>query len=204
MPSRPLRLARVLIRDSTAVRKSIVEKIISGGYMMSSCTNCRLAGRASCTVSSSPSLSKCASCTLSAVPCDIKEFNPSACTFSYSPNFPVSCLTVPLVSKIVREHDKLEEEEEEIVAHLLKIRRLKKVLRSRGIEMANRGFESLEELEADDRRREEACQAEEALAMASIEAMVPASGVFDGIDWSAVDSLSLVPVDLGASSETVV
>jgi hypothetical protein len=84
MRGHPVRLARALIRDSTAVRKSITEKIVSGGFIMSSCTNCRLAGRASCRVSSSPKLSKCASCTSAGVPCDVKEFDPSACMLPYS------------------------------------------------------------------------------------------------------------------------
>jgi hypothetical protein len=113
-------------------------------------------------------------------------------------------LTTSTVSKIIREHDKLEEEEEEIVARLLKIRRLKKVLRSRGTEMANRGFESLEELEADDRRRGEACPAEEVIL--GMEAVVPTSGTFDGIDWNVVDfsSLGLALGDQGSSGGTVV
>jgi hypothetical protein len=93
------------------------------------------------------------------------------------------------VSKILREHDKLEQEEEEVLTRLLKIRRQKKVLRSRGAEMASRGFESLDELEADDRRREEARQG--------------ASDAFGVIDWSTVDLSLLEPVGQGSSSGTV-
>jgi hypothetical protein len=84
---KPGRSARLRIRDSTAVRKLLAEKIESECLAMPSCTNCRLAGRSSCVASPNPSHTKCASCTRTGVPCDVKEFDSIACMFSVTAAF---------------------------------------------------------------------------------------------------------------------
>jgi hypothetical protein len=67
----------------------------------------------------------------------------------------------------------------ERLARLARLRRQKRLLVDKGKEMVRRNLESLDELEEVERRE--------------LEAVVPASGAFDGIVWGAVDFSSLGP-----------
>jgi hypothetical protein len=110
------------------------------------------------------------------------------------------------VDRILQEQRRLEAEEEaatvdlhriqqelnERVAKLTRVQRQKRFLIKRGRDMVRRNLESLDELEEIERRESEA--------------VIPASGIFDEIDWNTADFSGLGPelAGLGSSGGTVV
>ena len=109
-------------------RADLVRRILRNGFEMSACSNCARRNR---TCFSSPSDSrKCAECVRRKLKCD--QSGPSHNDWI----------------KLEREEERLDQEEEETLAKLLRIRKQKKYLRSRGKEMLRRGLQTLDELDA--------------------------------------------------------
>lgn len=112
-------------------RNALVRRIISHGFElpeMDSCSNCV---RRNVTCFSSPRDSKkCAECVRRKLKCD--------CMGPEHPDW----------IKLEREEERLDREEEETLAKLLRLRKQKRLIRTRGKEMLRRGLKTLDELDA--------------------------------------------------------
>lgn len=111
-------------------RDALYHRILNHGVIldnMNSCSNCVRRNR---TCVSSPDSSKCAECVRRKINCD--QQGPSLGDWV----------------KLDREEERLDREEEETLSKLLRLRRQKKLLRTRGKDMLRRGLKSLDELDA--------------------------------------------------------
>lgn len=112
-------------------RNDLVRRILNHGYElpeMDSCSNCV---RRNVTCISSPSDSrKCAECVRRRLKCD--------CVGPEHPDW----------VKLEREEERLDREEEETLAKLLRLRKQKRLIRTRGKDMLRRGLKTLDELDA--------------------------------------------------------
>ena len=122
-------------------RADLVCRILKNGFEMNACSNCARRNR---TCFSSPGDSnKCAECVRRKLKCD-----------QHGPNHEDWV-------KLEREEERLEREEEETLAKLLRLRKQKKFLRTRGKEMLRRGLKTLDELdEMEEKEKKEKEEAE--------------------------------------------
>jgi len=119
----------------TKEREDLYTRILKNGFEMDSCSNCVRRNR---TCISSTDSRKCAECVRRKLSCD--QMGPSH----------------PDWVKLEREEERLDREEEETLVKLMRLRKQKKMLRSRGKEMLRRGLKTLDELDAaEEEEREE-------------------------------------------------
>ncbi|OBT49711.1 hypothetical protein VE04_10242 [Pseudogymnoascus sp. 24MN13] len=158
-------------------RNDLVRRIKSHGYElpeMDSCSNCV---RRNVTCISSPNDSRrCAEC----VRRNLKE--KCDCMGPEHPDW----------VKLEREEERLDREEEETLSKLLRLRKQKRLIRTRGKDMLRRGLKTLDELdaaEAADRAAAEKLEIEEAEQQKASEASTSAAA----ISSSSSDALALSP-----------
>lgn len=126
---------------------------------------------------------KCSECTRAGRACVRGEFSASAFTRMSQE-----------ADRLVQEEELVEEQLSVLNARLARLRKQKKSLRERSLEMARRGFESIDEMEEADRR--EAAQvrgAEEARAAEAAAAEEPRAVPEGGFAWSPVEFSGLDP-----------
>jgi hypothetical protein len=87
-----------------------------------------------------------------------------------------------------REAERIAKETSEAVAKLLRLRKQRKFIKSKGDDLFRRGMQQLDE---DDARERAASGKEQLVPEEEIEAMAATTGPFDVVDWSAVDWDSL-------------
>jgi len=142
-------------------RNDLVRRITKHGYElpeMDSCSNCV---RRNVTCVSSPADSrKCAECVRRRLKCD--------CVGPEHPDW----------VKLEREEERLDREEEETLAKLLRLRKQKRLIRTRGKDMLRRGLKTLDELDAAEEAERVAA---ERLAQnpPSVESFLPPGLIFD-------------------------
>lgn len=153
-------------------RADLVRRIIKNGFEMVACSNCVRRNR---TCISSPSdSSKCAGCVQRKLKCD--QVAPSHGDWV----------------KLEREEDRLDREEEETLAKLMRLRRQKKLLCTRGKEMLRRGLSTLDELDqVEERERLEAEAKQKALEATPPEP--PHDPSLDFVGVASVDDSLLSP-----------
>jgi hypothetical protein len=112
-------------------RNDLVRRIKSRGYelpKMDSCSNC-VRRNITCWASASDSR-KCAGCVKRKLKCD--------CMGPEHPDW----------VKLEKEEERLDREEEETLAKLIRLRKQKRLIRTRGKDMLRRGLKTLDELDA--------------------------------------------------------
>lgn len=143
-------------------RNDLVRRIIKNGYElheMDSCSNC-VRRNVTC-VSSSKDSRRCAEC----VRRNMKE--KCDCMGPEHPDW----------VKLEREEERLDREEEETLSKLLRLRKQKRLIRTRGKDMLRRGLKTLDELDAAEEAERVAAEkqdAAEAEKQAAIEASTTA------------------------------
>ncbi|TVY12487.1 hypothetical protein LARI1_G009615 [Lachnellula arida] len=128
---------------------------------MASCSYCEKHLR-KCIVSKENS-SRCGECTRRGQKCDVR--GPSSFD----------------IASLLREQDRLDQEEEEATSKLLRLQKQKKFLRVRASEMIRRGLKTLDELDAVEESEQKECGAKQQLereALASSSALVGGSSDF--------------------------
>lgn len=131
-------------KRKTSERYALARKIETHGSEMPPCSLCVKQNR-KCVVDNEWS-ARCAECVRSKASCDVK---PDV----WQSNVPSSSDW----ESIARQKERLEEQEEEAMAKILRLRKQRKLLIRREAEMAKRGLKFLDELDAaEERERQEA------------------------------------------------
>lgn len=148
-------------------RLRLARKIESCGLEMIPCSRCRKQNR-KCVVDKESS-ARCAECVRSKCSCDVKSD-------SWETNVP----SVGDWESIAKQKERLEEQEEEAMAKILRLRKQRKLLLRREAEMAKRGLQFLDELDAvEEKERKEKEEAEQRAAVASNSPADPSGDLLD-------------------------
>ena len=151
------------VSKKTQEREDLIARILRNGFEMNACSNCM---RRNQTCISSADSTKCAGCVRRKVKCD--QSGPSHSDWQ----------------KLEKEEDRLDQEEEATLAKLLRLRRQKKALKSRGKDMLRRGLKTLDELDAVEER--------ERLEAQALEVAVSLSGPLTAEELAQYDPASLM------------
>ena len=131
-------------------RQILALNIEALGFQMPSCSTCERSGR-KCIVADERS-SRCSECVRQGKACDVS--GPSMSDWA----------------ALDRQEEKLDQEEEEAHAKIIRIKKQKKLLRARRKEMVRRGLRTLDELDAAERAELERKEKEEAERLAQAQA----------------------------------
>lgn len=161
-------------------RNDLVRRIIKNGYEiqeMDSCSNCV---RRNVTCVSSPNDSrKCAECVWRRLKCD--------CMGPEHPDW----------VKLEKEEERLDREEEETLAKLIRLRKQKRLIRTRGKDMLRRGLKTLDELDAAEEAERVATEVVQAVEDATTQRP---SAFFLGPSTSSVPNFAFDPLALSPPS----
>ena len=159
-----------------AERLVLAREIESYGCEMFPCSRCAKQNR-KCVVDSDKS-ARCAECVRSKHSCDVKAD-------AWSANVP----STGDWESIAKQKERLEEQEEEAMAKILRLRKQRKLLLRREAEMAKRGLKFLDELDAAEAKEREDT-ARSSLSHTSpvtpLEDPVPEGGPFSDFDPAAL------------------
>lgn len=177
--------------SSAARRHRLFELIEETGFEVMPCSHC---SQKHLRCKMLEGVSRCSECVRRGRACDGSGVSVSsgACLWVL---LPLPCLTFFSASRLIAEKRRLEVEEEkaeeelialqqqvnERLSRLMRLRRQKKQIHERGAEMVRRGLNSLDELEESDRH-----EAEVVVAAQSF-------GAVDVIDWTSVLGFDTVP-----------
>ena len=157
-------------------REDLSNRIKKNGYIMDSCSNC-IKRKTTCWASANDSR-KCAGCVKRKLKCD--------CMGPDHPDW----------VKLEKEEERLDREEEETLAKLVRLRKQKRLIRTRGKDMLRRGLKTLDELDAaEEAERVMAEKAERALEAEP--STLPTTGSGAPLDdFSFVNPLTILVMSL--------
>jgi hypothetical protein len=167
---------------STVTSRKIAERLVlareieSYGHEMFPCSRCAKQNRKY--VVDTEKSTRCAECVRSKQSCDVKKD-------AWTANVP----STGDWESIAKQKERLEEEEEEAMAKILRLRKQRKLLLRREAEMAKRGLRFLDELDAAEEKEHLAAEAENTLlaspSTSAHDHTIPERDPFPGVDPSA-------------------
>jgi len=159
-------------KNSTARRHDLVTAFDDFGFEVMPCSRCASKGWKCVMIEGS---SKCQECTRAACACDGTGVPLQSLHRIQEEHRRLSREEVIAEERFLELQRRHQDEMNEAIARLIRLRKQKEMARSQGVKLVQRGLRSLDELEEQERQESEATMA------------VQAGGGFGVIDWNATD-----------------